>query len=110
MSPKLTSSNTWGGPNVRVIAAYVEQIRDGRRFLEVAKRVSRVKPIVIIKAGRSDAGARAVSSHTGSLAGSYSAYQAAFDQAGVIEVNNFNELFDVAIAFDFSPFQVDPML
>ena len=90
-------------PNVRVIAAYVEQIRDGRRFLEVAKRVSRVKPIVIIKAGRSDAGARAVSSHTGSLAGSYSAYQAAFDQAGVIEVNNFNELFDVAIAFDFQP-------
>ncbi|MEN6571606.1 MAG: acetate--CoA ligase family protein [Anaerolineaceae bacterium] len=95
-------------PNVRVIAAYVEQIRDGRRFLEVAKRVSRSKPIVMIKAGRSDAGARAVSSHTGSLAGSYSAYQAAFEQGGVIEVDNFSELFDVAIAFDFQPLPAGP--
>ena len=90
-------------PRTSVIAAYVEQIRDGRRFLEVARRVSRRKPIVLIKAGRSDAGARAVSSHTGSLAGTHAAYQAAFAQAGVIEVQNFNELFDVAIAFDFQP-------
>ncbi len=90
-------------PRTRVIAAYVEQIRDGRRFLEVARRVSRVKPIVLLKGGRSDAGARAVSSHTGSLAGSHSAYQAAFKQAGVIEVETFAELFDVAVAFDFQP-------
>jgi acetyltransferase len=90
-------------PHTRVIAAYVEEIRDGRRFLETARRVSRFKPIVMIKAGRSDAGARAVSSHTGSLAGSYSAYQAAFTQAGVIEVENFSELFDVAVALDFQP-------
>ena len=74
-------------PNTRVIAAYVEQIRDGRRFLEVARKVSRTKPIVLIKAGRTSAGARAVSSHTGSLAGAYSAYKAAFRQAGVIEVD-----------------------
>jgi acetyl coenzyme A synthetase (ADP forming)-like protein len=87
----------------RVIAAYVEQIKDGRRFLEVARKVSRIKPIVILKAGRSSAGARAVSSHTGSLAGSYSAYQAAFKQAGVIEVDTISELFDAAIAFDFQP-------
>lgn len=90
-------------PSTRVIAAYVEQIRDGRRFLEVARKVSRVKPIVLLKAGRSGAGARAVSSHTGSLAGSYTAYQTAFKQAGVIEVQNWSELFDVAIAFDFQP-------
>ncbi len=95
-------------PNTRVIAAYVEQIRDGGRFLEVARRVSRVKPIVMIKAGRSDAGARAVSSHTGSLAGSMSAYEAAFTQAGVVEVQNFSELFDVAIAFDFQPLPKGP--
>lgn len=88
-------------PRVRVIAAYVEQIRDGRRFLEVARQVSRSKPIVLLKGGRSDAGARAVSSHTGSLAGSHAAYQAAFKQAGVIEVDSFAELFDVAVAFDF---------
>lgn len=90
-------------PSTRVIAAYVEQIRDGRRFLEVARKVSRIKPIVLLKAGRSGAGARAVSSHTGSLAGSYTSYQAAFKQAGVIEVQNWSELFDVAIALDFQP-------
>lgn len=90
-------------PRTRVIAAYVEQIRDGRRFLEVARRISQIKPIVLIKAGRSTAGARAVSSHTGSLAGSYTAYQAAFKQAGVIEVQTFAELFDVALAFDTQP-------
>jgi acetyltransferase len=90
-------------PRTRVIAAYVEQIRDGRRFLEVARRVSQIKPIVLIKAGRTSAGARAVSSHTGSLAGSHTAYQAAFQQAGVIEVQTFAELFDVALAFDTQP-------
>lgn len=90
-------------PRTRVIAAYVEQIRDGRRFLEVARRVSQKKPIVLIKAGRSSAGARAVSSHTGSLAGSHAAYQAAFKQAGVIEVQNFSELFDVAQALANQP-------
>jgi acetyltransferase len=90
-------------PRTHVIAAYVEQIRDGRRFLEVARRVSQIKPIVLIKAGRTSAGARAVSSHTGSLAGSHTAYQAAFQQAGVIEVQTFAELFDVALAFDTQP-------
>jgi acetyltransferase len=90
-------------PRTRVIAAYVEQIRDGRRFLEVARRVSQIKPIVLIKAGRTSAGARAVSSHTGSLAGSYTAYQTAFKQAGVIEVQNFSELFEIAFALDTQP-------
>ena len=90
-------------PNTRVIATYVEQIKDGRRFLETARRVSRIKPIVLLKGGRSSAGARAVSSHTGSLAGSYSAYQAAFRQAGVIEVESLSALFEVAQAFDYQP-------
>lgn len=90
-------------PHTRVIAAYVEEIRDGRRFLEVARKVSPKKPIVLLKAGRSTAGARAISSHTGSLAGSMTAYRAAFKQAGVIEVQNFSELFDVALAFSTQP-------
>lgn len=90
-------------PQTRVIATYVEQIKDGRRFLETARRVSRIKPIVLLKGGRSSAGARAVSSHTGSLAGAYSAYQAAFRQAGVIEVESLAALFEVAQAFDFQP-------
>jgi len=85
-------------PRVKVIAAYVEGIQDGQKFLEVASQVSKEKPIVLLKAGRSDAGARAVSSHTGSLAGAYTAYQAAFKQAGVIEVPDLASLFDVAWA------------
>ena len=90
-------------PRTTVIATYVEQIKDGRHFLEVARRVSLKKPIVLIKAGKTSAGARAVSSHTGSLAGSYAAYQAAFKQAGVIEVDSVTDLFDVAMTLDFQP-------
>ncbi len=90
-------------PNTRVITLYLEGIQDGRRFLETARRVSRVKPIIVLKAGKTSAGARAVSSHTGSIAGSHSAYQAAFQQAGVIEVETVAELFNVALAFDLQP-------
>ncbi len=86
-------------PFTTVITAYVEQIRDGSRFIEVCKKVSPKKPIVLLKAGRTSAGARAVSSHTGSLAGSHAAYQAAFKQGGVIEVQTVNDLFDVSQAF-----------
>ncbi len=86
-------------PLTTVIAAYVEQIRDGQRFISVARQVSRKKPIVLLKAGRTSAGARAVSSHTGSLAGSHTAYQAAFAQSGVIEVQTVSDLFDVSQAF-----------
>ena len=86
-------------PDTRVISAYVEQIQNGQRFINVAKQVSRIKPIVLLKAGRTSAGARAVSSHTGSLAGSHAAYQAAFAQCGVIEVQTVNDLFDVSQAF-----------
>jgi acetyltransferase len=87
-------------PQVKVIAAYVEGIQDGQKFLRVASEVSKEKPIVLLKAGRSDAGARAVSSHTGSLAGAYTAYQAAFKQAGVIEVTDLASLFDTAWALN----------
>jgi acetyltransferase len=90
-------------PKVKVIAAYVEGIADGARFLEVARRVSHKKPIVLLKAGRTDAGAKAVSSHTGSLAGSYAAYQAAFRQAGIIEVSDMPALFDLAWALSCQP-------
>jgi acetyltransferase len=86
-------------PQTTVIAAYVEQIRDGSAFIKTAKQVSVTKPIVLLKAGKTSAGARAVSSHTGSLAGSYAAYQAAFSQSGVIEVQSVTDLFDVSQAF-----------
>ena len=89
--------------HTRVIAAYVEQIRDGQRFVATARQVTPRKPIVLLKAGRTQAGARAVSSHTGSLAGSHAAYQAAFAQSGVIEVDNVASLFEVAQALDTQP-------
>ena len=88
-------------PDTNVIAIYSEGIRDGQKFIEAAKKVTQKKPVVILKAGRSDAGARAVSSHTGSLAGSHAAYQAAFQQSGVIEVNNTTDLLNVCMAMDW---------
>ena len=83
----------------KVITSYVEAIIDGQRFIQVARKVSRHKPIVMLKAGRTSAGARAVSSHTGSLAGSHTAYKAAFEQAGVIEVETLADLFDISFGF-----------
>jgi acetate---CoA ligase (ADP-forming) len=90
-------------PNVRVITAYIEAIIDGPRFIEVVKQVTRKKPVVILKAGRSSAGARAVSSHTGSLAGSHDAYQAAFEECGIIEAETMVDLFNISIALDYQP-------
>lgn len=84
-----------------VIAIYAEGIRDGRRFIDAARRVTARKPVLILKAGRSEEGARAVSSHTGSLAGSHAAYQAAFKQSGVIEVKNATDLLNAAMALDW---------
>ncbi len=77
----------WKEENTKVICAYIESIRHGSRFIEIASKVTRDKPIVLLKAGRSGAGAQAVSSHTGSIAGSYDAYLAAFKQSGITVVN-----------------------
>jgi acetyl coenzyme A synthetase (ADP forming)-like protein len=94
----------WGDdPHSKVIAAYLEGIVDGVRFMEVARRVSQKIPIVIIKAGTTEAGARAVSSHTGSLAGSEKAYDTALRQSGVVRANSVEDLFDYAFAFSQQP-------
>ncbi len=90
-------------PNVKVIAVYLEGVQNGPRFMEVTRLVSQKKPIVVLKAGKNNAGAKAVSSHTGSLAGSYTAYQAAFEQNGVLEVQSLSELFNVAWALGTQP-------
>ena len=82
-----------------MILGYVESINNGQRFMEVARRVTQLKPVVIFKSGRTSAGARAASSHTGSLAGADSAYDAAFKQCGVIRAENVDEFFDYARAF-----------
>jgi len=87
--------------DTRAIAIYAEGIQDGRRFLEIGSQVTRKKPVVVLKAGRSEEGAKAVSSHTGSLAGSHSAYQAAFQQSGMIEVQTTSDLLNAAMALDW---------
>ena len=84
-----------------VIAAYMEGVRDGQRFIRVARKVTQVKPIVVLKAGRSAEGAKAVSSHTGSLAGSHTAYTAAFTQSGMIEVRTIKDLLNCSMALDW---------
>jgi acetyltransferase len=77
-----------------LVACFVESVRDGRRFVEAALRVSRSKPVVVLKGGRSEAGGRAAGSHTGSLAGATEAYQAAFRRAGVVACADTEEFFD----------------
>lgn len=94
----------WGDdPNSRVITAYLEGISDGARFIEVARQVSKRKPVIAVKSGTTQAGSRAVSSHTGTLAGSERAYEAAFLQAGVLRATSVQDLFDMAVAFARQP-------
>ena len=90
-------------PNANVILAYIEGVPEGQRFIEVARVASKKKPIIAVKSGVTQAGSRAVSSHTGSLAGSEQAYAAAFRQAGIIRAHTMEEMFDYALAFAYQP-------
>lgn len=87
----------------KAIALYVEGINDGKRFMECAKRMSRKKPIIALKAGRTKEGISAVASHTGSLAGSYDIYKAAFMQSGIEIADTIEELFELANALANQP-------
>ena len=86
----------------KTIVLFLEGVKDGRRFIDVAKAVSKKKPIIVMKGGKSEAGTRAVASHTGSLAGSSKIYSGAFKQAGMLEADKWEELFDFTKAF-FQP-------
>ena len=86
-------------PQIGVILMYVESFGNPRRFLEIASRITRSKPIIVVKAGRSAVGARAASSHTGALAASDTAVDAMIQQAGVLRAGSIEELFDMAMAF-----------
>lgn len=90
-------------PKTRVIVAYLEGVEDGRGFIRTAREVTREKPVVVLKAGRAEAGARAVSSHTGTMAGSDRAYEAAFRKCGIIRAHNVEELFDYAYVLARQP-------
>jgi acyl-CoA synthetase (NDP forming) len=84
--------------NTNVILIYSEGMPNGQEFIRVAREVTRHKPVVAIKSGVTQAGSRAVSSHTGSLAGSEQAYRAAFRQAGVLRAESMESLLDMALA------------
>ncbi len=87
----------------RAVAAYLETIRDGQRFIETAKKIIKAKPIVVLKAGKTARAGEAVQSHIGALAGPAEVYSAAFRQAGVIEAKTTEELFDFAKALSSQP-------
>ncbi|MFB6159063.1 MAG: acetate--CoA ligase family protein [Candidatus Nanohalobium sp.] len=91
----------WRNDETGVILSYTEGIEDGREFMWEAEKTSREKPVVVVKSGRTSEGGEAASSHTGSIAGSYQAYQAAFRKAGVVEAESSRDLLDFGRAFSY---------
>src|ERR1700681_2065204 len=89
--------------NTTIIAQHLEDLKDGRAFAEVAKRVSKKKPIVVLKAGRTSAGAKAASSHTGALAGNDKIYEDVFNQSGVIRARSLRDMLEFARAIPVLP-------
>jgi len=87
----------------RVVIMYLEGVRDGRRFLASADRLVRRKPLVVMKGGKTEEGAKAARSHTGSMAGRDEIFEALFKQAGAIRVNDFEELLDLGKTFAYQP-------
>lgn len=90
-------------PRTDVILLYLENFGNPRNFTKIAREISRIKPIVVVKSGRTSLGAKAASSHTGALAGLDVGVDALFDQAGVMRVDTVEELFDVARALSMQP-------
>lgn len=87
----------------RIIAAYIEGLREGRRFYELAREITKQKPIVVMKSGTTESSAKAAKSHTGALAGADAIYAAAFKQAGVIRAEDEEELADIVLALCHLP-------
>jgi acetyltransferase len=97
-------------PRTRAIVLYMESIGDARAFLSAAREVAMTKPIIVIKAGRSDAASRAAASHTGALTGSDEVLDAAFRRSGVLRVNDIAEVFDLAEVLGKQPRPAGPRL
>ncbi|MEF8840895.1 MAG: acetate--CoA ligase family protein [Haloarculaceae archaeon] len=94
----------WGAdPETDVVLGYLEGIEDGRAFIDTAREVTDGTPVVVVKSGRTEAGAHAAASHTGAIAGSEAAYEAGLDQAGVLRVEGVQELFDYAAILSGQP-------
>ncbi|PRH85149.1 CoA-binding protein [Labrys okinawensis] len=89
--------------NTKIIAQHCEDLKDGRAFAEVARRVSKKKPVIVLKAGRTSAGAKAASSHTGALAGNDRIYEDVFKQVGVIRARSLRQLLEFARGVPIMP-------
>jgi acetyltransferase len=89
--------------DTRVIAGYLESVSDGKSFIRQAEEISHHKPILLMKAGGTSAGAKAASSHTGSMAGSETAYEVVFQRAGIVRCDSIKTQFDWAQAFAYQP-------
>lgn len=89
--------------HTKAIALYIEGIDDGRKFMKITAKVSKKKPIIVLKSGRTEKGQKAISSHTGSVAGSYQIYETAFRQCGIEVADNVEELFDLSKALANQP-------
>jgi acyl-CoA synthetase (NDP forming) len=87
----------------RIVMLYIEGVRDGRRFFESASRLSKKKPIVLLKGGQSEAGSRAASSHTGAMTSDVKVFDAVCSQAGIVKVEQTMDLLDLAAAFSSLP-------
>lgn len=87
----------------RAITLYLESVEDGKGFMKIAKKVTKKKPILALKAGKTSHGKKAIASHTGSLAGDYKVYEAAFKQSGIMVADTVEELFDNAKALANQP-------
>lgn len=90
-------------PETRTIALYIEGLEDGGRFLEVARKVTPEKPIIVLKGGRGEQGSRAALSHSGSLAGSTELYEGMFEQAGIVTAETSEQFIDLVTAFSSLP-------
>jgi acetyltransferase len=94
----------WGEDEAtEVVAGYLEDVGDGREFIETCRETTADTPVVLVKSGRTEAGARAASSHTGAIAGSEAAYEAALDAAGAVRAESVQELFDAAHVLEGQP-------
>ena len=90
-------------PETKLIMIYIEGVKNGQRFFNILRKATVLKPVIILKGGKSESGARATSSHTASLAGSAKTWDAMIDQAGAVTADSLEELFDIATSFYFLP-------
>ena len=88
-------------PDTRIILAYIEGVKNGRKFGQVLKEAARAKPVIVIKGGVTESGARSAASHTGALAGSNETWDALLHQVGAIRVSSLEELIDMAVTFSY---------